>query len=374
MGHIPMTSTRITSFMGSLAMLVLLFGCGNRRAPACDHEAVAQLAQQLRNATPRDHPDLVMEQWACRGPAFVTESFEMRQRLRDGQSLAIRMHETMEARSRAFEKLCPEMTSIYSRAATKPFNQRAQVVYDDCDLARLNVISRERFIRRDTASTVPWAAYQWLLDDGVAADDARELTRALLLFKQREDVELSLPTDYQPVQAKIELPRVPLGTEIVVTPEQLYVDNRRFELPKSGQESLLPYVYEQLTKVNSQASAGPEKPVLNIYFDRRVKVSVATSILFTASKAGFDRWNFVVEIWPFDYGVVDVHVPEWTRESIRIRIEADGSAIRSGTESPELVHIDAHDDVTMAQWIEVATAERVRCTTHKSCLPIAFAR
>jgi hypothetical protein len=88
-----------------------------------------------------------------------------------------------EERDRLFAAACPIEESARKQALAASPDVLAQTVFQACDLGRFGVIERADVNPFFGGTPAVWSLHAWLLEVGVSPEQARPLTKALLLFE-----------------------------------------------------------------------------------------------------------------------------------------------------------------------------------------------
>ncbi len=198
--------------------------------------------------------------------------------------------------------------SDYPRAMTamREFeSNRADVLFEACGFERYGVVVVGEANPEGTGAT-PWVLHQWLLDRGARPEDARVLTRGLLLH----DAQLGRSPRPRPGQTlpsgQGRLPRD--GIDIAVTPSELvYVGERIATLSAGSLDGedlaggtvtpLFRALMEEAERADEVAGEFGRRNSerLIIAADRSTDSEVLLAILRTASQLEFERAALVSE-------------------------------------------------------------------------------
>lgn len=184
-------------------------------------------------------------------------------------------------------------------------SDRAQVLFDACEFERYGVLAEGEPNPRGTGAT-PWVLHQWLLDRGARPEDARVLTRGLLVHETqfrrwpRPRPGQRLPSG----QGRLPQP----GIHIAVTPGELVHVNDRIATLSAGKlasEDLADGTVTPLFRVlmeeaeRADEAAGEfgrrEYPRLLFSADPSIDSEVLLAVFRTASQLEFERAALVSE-------------------------------------------------------------------------------
>ncbi|MFV8753837.1 hypothetical protein ACNOYE_25105 [Nannocystaceae bacterium ST9] len=212
-----------------------------------------------------------------------------------------------EAGKAAFDRAC-----IAGSAALESIGRDPDRLYDRCGFARLRVMSRDEYRQQPRADPFDWALYQWFVDEGLRADQARAIVRAYMLGERERLVRrpgLRLPAIEGEGDLIESLVVQVLANEIADADESL----AGFEELREGE--VLPdhaiSAYVELLEVHeSKGRAILESRGevwtgrLSLAVDAAIPRSVLVDLVEIARGHGFVEIVQIVEPRPFDYAIV----------------------------------------------------------------------
>ena len=187
-------------------------------SPACETQALHDLAAQLETLDPHARPAAARETLLriCELPTFVEQSLA----LADG-SASFSPRSLVEAMGPAFELACPDSGRVLQAMVHSPVEGRGKVLYEGCKFERFEVLSLDDFAWSPAPPQMPWAFHRWLLDEGVPPEDARPITRALLDFEFAHTVGRGISSELIPPHVDAVLPPLVIGERVELGREGL---------------------------------------------------------------------------------------------------------------------------------------------------------
>jgi hypothetical protein len=171
----------------------------------CQREPLEALADQLAAAEPHARPDLVHAQLpeACRLPTSMTDYLEYLRPVGtevpglDRRGLAVFIDRA------AFGHACAAGRQIFDIQWDQEPSRRIAFVYETCELGRYELAGVEEGV-----PMMVYALHRWLLDQGLDAERARTISRAVMLSETRAHAWAGTYADRR-------LPEVPRATAVV---------------------------------------------------------------------------------------------------------------------------------------------------------------
>ncbi len=120
------------------------------------------------------------------------------------------------------DQVCPAGTTD-AVGALKPL-ERAPVLFDKCGLGAHAVAEREDWLAHGPSSVAPFAAKAWLVEQGVAAEDASTIAKALVL---RDRTRWAAPDQSLPKIDGVMRPVPATSVVVQVTPNEVRVGGTR---------------------------------------------------------------------------------------------------------------------------------------------------
>ena len=288
---------------GTLALLLLLgVACRAKDeppvpTPACNLGELSELARHLDGLAPGEDP---LSAWhglrgACGDalPSMAAQAFDLTEiDARRGQARPARL----DTNSRALQlDACPTWLEVEAALAELPSEQHAARVVQACNFTRFGVFDEHELPHAPRSMIATWAIHAWLLDQGLAPEAARSITRALYLLELRNallgeahlDVELPLA----------EGSPVPRGPALVLTPTAIRMGGQRIaELqdgrpPLSTPEGLIRPLYEALRRA---VGKGEQAPPLRLIADASTRYEALYPVVYTAERAGLEHFALLV--------------------------------------------------------------------------------
>lgn len=337
--------------MRAIVFGLCLLGC-KAEPRACDSAKVDALVERLASSDPHEHPDIIATELgrACVLPDFASHYLE----IMAGKASQMSTSTLLEHSAESFARACPDVAKLQTDL-TGP--DRVVALYDGCDLARFDVISREDFLRQPSPSPVPWAIHQWLLDVGSSAAQARALTRGLLVFERRWTSPLDPIAGLRVPRVDVDL-RAPLEfwSIVQISPTELQAFENKLATIESGaivpadvRSHVVIPLYEQLEsdfeKQREIFSSRDEDWVgkLVVAADRETSFGTLVDVFYTAGRIGYTEFGIVVETGAFEFellpldqhmapAIVHVHVSE-----TGYRLDQQGKSAGEIARDPELL-------------------------------------
>lgn len=307
---------RIPIVLGVVVLGLTVPGCKPGDASACDARRVDALVTELAETDPHDHPRVISEGLpeACTLPPFLRSYLSVM----TGDGGSLRDPPSWSRAGVILEQVCPGFESIIEEITDLPGSERRTALYERCDLGRHDLVSLERYLGNPIGSPSVWAAHHWLGTQGVGPEQAKALSRALLLLERSTG----------PIRRPEGLPRRPLpgpelagpGVLVRATVDELTFEDERVTTLNRGSvadEAMTGHVIQPLfeslddkaTKHRLVSEAGLSR--LWLAFDERVRFSTLFDTMYTASVLEFEQFGLVVETDPFHFVALPVSALEF---------------------------------------------------------------
>jgi hypothetical protein len=288
---------RARRLLPALALLGCTAGSGaDVPAKACSTIELEQLAMQLRHADPHEQARIVSEKLEplCEWTWLIAYGDHDPGLTEDGRAV--------------FARVCPREPAIVDREALTP-----EQLYDRCDFGRLQIVEREEYRLHADSDPFGWLLYQWLIENGASAEQARVIARAQL--RTRLDPWTRIPGLRLPaIEAEQRLWGAPVvqvsasevsfaGKSIMTLDAGVIADD------PSASPVILP-LYEALeldaepAKQIAEASGSTWSGELMIAADPNTPFPTFERVAYTAERLGYTRLGLIVEPRLFDYRVL----------------------------------------------------------------------
>lgn len=283
----------------------------------CDATKLTALTGALAAAKLGTGPDLVAKQLgdACELPSVFASFFALSAK---GELDLAAMSAAPKEAHEALAAICPGAAVIKKQLASEPGDKRQGILYDKCDFKRFGLIERDAWLRGDPSSPVPFFAYDWFTQQGIADADAKTLATAMIL-RDRKHWEID---DQQLVTVANPLAPVPQGPAVYVTTEHITVNARKVAMVKDGKLDpsvmqghligpLFDALAEEADKAKQMAKAASTEwaSTLVVVADKRINQDLLIDVMYSAGRAEFSRHAFVAQTAPYEQGVLIVEAP-----------------------------------------------------------------
>lgn len=311
-----------------------------KKAAACDRDRIKALASKLDDGGPRTRAATVAMSLgkACTLPGFVS----MKLAVATGFAYT---DETKPPRpdasqwKQAYERACPGSHEVVTSVAHSEQEGRAAKLFDGCDFGRFDIVEREVFAARPSASPLPFIVFQWLVDDGVEAAYARSIGRALELLDRRHRGVVRRDSGIEVPQADASLPAVPRWPKLEVSPSAVRLGNKnlaRLDAGRLDPAAVVAHTVTALSQALDSNNNRPEDAGLLLVADARTPFATMADVLHTAQGKGLDRFALVADTGVYQYGSVPIRVMAPRKRgavppTVRIEIDEGGFAITHST-------------------------------------------
>jgi TonB family protein len=304
--------------------LVVLAGCrsdGGNQKSGCDLDALAKLAGTLESAGKADRVTIV---WpgivdACGSsmPEDLKSYFDFAHDPTSHENARLAL--PSDALTAMKRKACPDWEQGAQAIADAPASARAEMLHRGCNFGRYAVIADNEIATHTTAIST-WAMHQWFLDQGLAPEHANTITRALYALDERGSSPMHGLADMRWPTAE----GLPLadGIPVVVTQTELTCNDRLIARLADGEladgdvrNHVILTLFEQLdeevlkSKQIAEMRGEAWNDPLLIVADARTPFATIADVMFTAGRAEFSRFGFVVAPKDGDYTYIPVRQP-----------------------------------------------------------------
>lgn len=257
----------------------------------------------------------------------------------------------------ALTEVCDDADAIVEQLTAAHGSDRAALMFDRCNFDRFGLTDAAGWLEGDPTSPIPFLAYQWLLDQAVANEDAKTLASAMLLRDRtrwdRPDVDV--PTLDQA------LPRIPDGVVVYVTPTSIVVNDAVVGKIDGGRvaadslrHSRVAALFDALAheaEARRRAAEGRGQAwdgQLVIVADARIPHETLNHVMYTAVGATFHRYALVAKRDAVTFGAVPVSPPKVVAGENRnpgphldVLVTADGFRVTSSdaTRAAHVAHL-----------------------------------
>jgi len=335
----------------------------------CELAELSALGEALTQAEPSARVDLAWPgvREACRGlPAALASYFDAVYASKLDQAKAVRS-DAPELRA-VHEAVCPEFSAVGPAVAMVPPSSRARMLFEGCGLERYAVFELDE-LDPQSGGLMTWALHQWLLDQGLDAERARPLTRAIYGLEVHASAEIERVTGLRlPTMAGRALeagPRIYLSaSELRFGSERLMaLDGGRIP-PTELRNHELPALSERLGAVadGDQARAmvddEPWAGRVLIVADRDTPYATLMDLMSTAGRVGYTRFAFVVRPSAGRLAQVGIAPPRSGPAAITIELSGAGLSLARASEGEAEAETHALDDLdAVAALAEAARAD-----------------
>jgi len=316
----------------------------------CDRRVLEKLSAELNAASEREQVMMVVPglEAAC-GEALPSSVRSFYRPIDVGERSTTLSREPDKQLMALRKKACSNAREVLTEAAEAPYHRRAQIIYDGCDLARYSVFERSE-IHGDAPSLITWGMHQWLLDQGLKPVIAEPITRALM-GSERRKFSLVTPLAEQVLPAADGIP-LPEGAPLYVSMREIVFDEKKFVSLDHGSlregdveahvvESLYSAMAEEAEKAQTMAELREARWSARVLViaDRRVPFSTIVDVMYTAGRAAYREYVFVVEGDSYSFSAVPVAVPMFDGENVgggvmTVDVSSEGFTMqRAGSET-----------------------------------------
>lgn len=286
---------------GTLALLLLLGGaCRSdkeppRPAPPCDLNALTKLAEHLDTVSPgQGGQDTWGELQTVCGDALPNMAEHAYDLVTiDGERGRA---PKLDTNSRTLQlDACPNWLEVEAALAEVPSEEHALRVFQACKFDRFGVFDEHELPQAPYSMLTTWSLHAWFLDQGLAPEPARSISRELYGLELRNALlgmaylDLKLPL--------AEGSPVPSGLPLVLTSTAIRLGGQRIadlqegRPPSSTPEGLIRPLYEALRKATK---GGEDMPVLLLLADASTRFDALRGVVYTAERAGLERFALLV--------------------------------------------------------------------------------
>ncbi|MEM7157305.1 MAG: hypothetical protein AAF799_30950 [Myxococcota bacterium] len=318
---------------------------------ACRIERVATLARTLEETEPRARAQRVALELgkACTLPSFATLKLAVATGFAGGGEQAPPRPDPSEWKQ-AYERACPGSHEVVTSIAHSEQEGRAAKLFDGCNFGRYDIVEREVFAARASASPLPFILFQWLVDQGVEGDAARTIARALELLDRRHRSAVRRDAGIEVPRVSTTLDPVPRWSKVEVSMDALRVGTEN--LARLDQGRLAPSEVTDHRIGRMHAALGsmnnrPDDVGLTLIVDGRVPFVTLADVLHTVAEAGLERVGVVAETGVYQYAMAPLRVVragERRSETPTVTVEIDDRGFMlTAAESPEAAPVRTED-------------------------------
>lgn len=322
---------RLAPLISTILLSLAACKSGDPSKSGCDLDALAKLAAALESAPEGERVTFV---WpgivdACGStmPRDLKSYFDFAHDPHDSESRE-RAGLTGPSDALAAMKLkaCPDWEKGARTIADAPASARGEMVHRGCDFDRYAVITDDE-IATNTTGILTWATHQWFLDQGLAPEHAKVITRALYALDQRGSSPMHGLADVRwPIAEGVP---IPAGIVVVVAQTEITFNDRMITGLAAGEladrdlrNHLILALYDQLEEEVSKSKHVAEMrnetwdSSLIIVADARTPFATLVNVMFTAGRAELSRFGFVVASEGQSYSYIPVSPPRLHASSI----------------------------------------------------------
>lgn len=237
--------------------------------------------------------------------------------------------------------ICDDVNTLEEKASALEGTRRAEMLYDACGLGRLGLVDRAVWLRSRPTSVMPFAALEWMKQQGASDEDAKTIASALLLRGRRSwgrkgQTLATVGGVLEPVPEN--------AIEMAVTPDAIFVEGVSVLQLKDGKLPEAKTPEEDPVKVIGRALLAEREALgevdasaVAIVADEGVLAATLTPLveMATADAAGFGAVGFVAQSRPMEYGLVRFDIEEgYAYGTAKLDIDAKGFELtppRGGT-------------------------------------------
>lgn len=308
-------------------------------ALACRAADVHELAEAVETAALQRRGDVVAQGLpkACDLPAGLAAHL-----------VATETGASADARTRAqreefsmLSHICDDVKTLEQKASALEGTRRTEMLYDACGLGRLGLVDRAAWLRSRPTSVMPFAALEWMEQQGASEEDAKAIASALLLrgrrsWGRRGQTLATVGGVLEPVPEN--------AIEVAVTSEAIFVEGVSVLQLKDGKlpEAKTPdedpvKVVRRALLAEQEALGEVEASAVAIVASQDVLAATLTPLveMATADAAGFGAVGFIAQSQPMEYGLVHFDIEEgYAYGTAKLDIDAKGFELtppRGGT-------------------------------------------
>ncbi len=323
----------------------------------CDATKLTALTGALAAAKPEAGPELVAKQLgdACELPSVFASFFALSAPTDpDARGLGPIGNAPKETHE-ALTAICPGAAVVKKQLASQPGDERQGFLYDKCDFKRFGLVERDTWLRGDPSSPVPFIAYDWFIQQGIAEADAKALATAMLLRDRRR---WGIDGQKLPTVAHALAP-IPKGTIVYVTTDHITVNDKKTVMIKDGKVDpaalqghligpLFDVLAEEADKDKQMAEATSTDWVGTIVLvaDASIEQNMLIDVMYSAGRAEFSRYAMVGQTAPYEYGALITEPPKYSAKDepdktpdFVVHVAADGFHVRASDTKEEKTHV-----------------------------------
>jgi biopolymer transport protein ExbD len=291
----------------------------------------------------------------------------------DREDPAISLGFEPDAKSQAIQiKACPNLREVAARRADAPYQERAEILYEGCDYQRFELLAIAELF--PDMSPLTWGMHQWLLDQGITAEQAKPISLALFAAERRAWSVIS-PLVGQVIPKAAGVPISP-GTPVFVSSTEIVFAEKKLVALRDGTldpddmrghligplHDAMAVEAEKAKRIAEQRGEDWDARVI-LVVDAEVPFATLVSVLHTAGRAEYRRYGFVVEDeLSADHSMIpgSPPMPSSVEEAGRAMwARVDGSRIALGVRGPaplEPKNVAASDYDAVRTYAENLTA------------------
>lgn len=330
------------------------------RAEACDPRNIEELVASIEAAEPEQRFELVARGLpkACKLPDYAFKYLASHRR--DGASVDWTDADTQQA-TLALEHACSSPGQMFREERLSAFLVPPDMrpVFDRCQFDRFEVIPRQAYVKLADTNPLPWAVHQWLLDEGVPSEQARQVTVGLFSLDywrnsfaplvpapQRELVAHSLP--WAPIVSG-DQSWLRLGSEGIAQIHDCEVDAQEVQnhIIKPLFEALELEVEKSRVIAESRGEPPPTRVLLAL--DEQLCFRALVDIQYTANRLEYDSFGLVIEPEPYVFSALPLRfAPQLlpaTAQRQAVVVIGDGSYTIHGPSLSEPLALEGLDNL-----------------------------
>jgi hypothetical protein len=161
-------------------------------AAGCDGAGLDALAASLTSASAPERPQLAVRSLVerCDGQLPGRIRWMLRTLLPEHTSELMKTVKADDAEIAIWDAACPGQATVMAEAMSTPSSERAGFIYESCDFARFELMTKSDLATRSFSGLPPWVAHHWLIERGASKASAQVISMAV--FDQIDAINAGL--------------------------------------------------------------------------------------------------------------------------------------------------------------------------------------
>ena len=309
--------------------------------PTCDKALLNKISGELAPLQPHDQIQHVA---AGLAPCAKVLPPQLTSLYRIGGKPASPSPETSPELDALRVRACPKVQEVLPKLAGLAKAEQWGAVFDGCDAGRFGVATKDD--ARAERGLDTWTMHQFLLDQGLSADEAKPITLALFAAERAATSPIATPDGFRPPHSTGD----PIAFDVVVLVSTTEIKVGEKSVTKLDAGSVLPEAAKDGPGVVGLGDALGSPGKIGILTDASVPLATIQAVVRSLEKASVQSIGFVVEDEPFEYGQVVLPPAPFrdSRPKLRLFRDEAGFVVRSGSEPDKTLAVGDPQSLTKA--------------------------